>query len=570
MYLKVAERLADLGTRSENDHELNKAIRLTNQLCMFVILVIAPHMLLTLYYRSVWATLVQLGAIVHLSLAIYLNSRHYHNAAKFLALVVGNGHIFNMVLILGLECGVYFYFAPAIIAPLFFFTYKEIRYTLSFALFTILLAVTSQFLGREVAGAAHFFPIVDAPAPLLKFFFYFSVTGALATVFGFVYYFYNESNRYEDSLNDANRQLVAELAERKKAEEAAESASQAKSVFLANMSHELRTPLHGIIGYARTLVKSVGLTESQRENVDLIRRNGVGLLGRLNDILDFTRIEAETLTLNMSEFALVSLLNQLSTSARGKAAQKGLGFSCEIETDVPRMVRGDQKRLRQVLMYLLENAVRYTRHGEVGLHVSVPGGKTSVVKGAPTVQGEEGGDKPHTRNVHFTVRDTGPGIPPSRLEGIFQPFQQEDPHTVKAGGAGLGLSLSQRLAFLMGGRIHVESVVGRGTLFWFDLDLPVADTPASQTPHESGTAEAETMVPEEVLRRDVAGLPPACLAKLKQASMGADFMALPEIIEQVREHRPALADVLEPLVEDFRYDEILAIVQLADSDGRTS
>jgi signal transduction histidine kinase len=570
MLLRLAERLAGLGTRPENDHKLNQAIRLTNQLCMFVILVIAPHMLLTLYYRSVWATLVQLGAIVHLSLAIYLNSRHYHNSAKILALVVGNAHVFNMVLILGIECGVYFYFAPAIIAPLFFYRYKEIRYTLSFALFTILLAVAAQFLGREAASAAHFMPIVDAPAPLLKFFFYFSVIGALATVFGFVYYFYNESNRHEDSLEEANRQLVAELAERKKAEETAELASRAKSVFLANMSHELRTPLHGIIGYARTLEKSDGLTEAQCENVDVIRRNGEQLLGRLNDILDFTRIEAETLTLNTSEFALVSLLDQLATAARGKAARKGLGFSCEIETEVPRVVRGDQKRLRQVLTYLLENAARYTRHGEMRLHVSVPGGNTSDVKEAPIVRGEEGGTKPHTRSVRFTVEDTGPGIPPDRLEGIFQPFQQEDPHTLRAGGAGLGLSLSQRLASLMGSRIHVESVMGRGTTFWFDLDLPIAETPAAQAPRESGTAGAETRVPEEVLRRAVAGLPPACLAKLKQASVGADFMALPEIIDQVREHQPALADVLEPLVEDFRYDEILVIVQLADSARRRS
>lgn len=207
MIRSVMRHLVGLGTRPENDPKHNQKIRLVNQICLFVILIITPHMLLTLYYRATWPTLVQLGAILHLSIAIYLNSRHHFNLARILALVVGNMHIGNMALILGHECGVYFYFSAAIIAPLFFYTYKEAAYTLFFASFTILLAVMTQFLGSDYAPLAGVIPLVQVPPALLTVFFYFSVAGSLATVFAFVFYFYNESSRFEESLAEANREL---------------------------------------------------------------------------------------------------------------------------------------------------------------------------------------------------------------------------------------------------------------------------------------------------------------------------------------------------------------------------
>ncbi len=196
------ERLIGLGTQPQKDPKRNHIIRLINNICLFVILLITPHMVLTLYFRSILATLVQLAAILALALTLYLNSRHHFNLVRIISLLVGNFHIFNMVLILGIDSGVYFYYSAAIIAPLFFYTSKEFKYILFFMPLTIVLAVLVQFLLPD------FDPIVHAPKALLTFFFYFSVIGSLIIVFVFVLHFYHESNRFEESLKEANQKLI--------------------------------------------------------------------------------------------------------------------------------------------------------------------------------------------------------------------------------------------------------------------------------------------------------------------------------------------------------------------------
>ena len=312
------------------------------------------------------------------------------------------------------------------------------------------------------------------------------------------------------------------------AKEAAEAANRAKSVFLANMSHGLRTPLHGILGFAQRLKQGTALTETQQQSIDIIYRNGEQLLRLLNDILDFVKIEANTLELHPSQFALLSVLAQLADMTRLNVEQKGLTFAYDAPADLPHFVYGDQKRLRQILVNLLGNAVKYTQHGGVTFRVA-----------------------------QFSISDTGIGISPEQLEGIFQPFQQADPYRLQEGGTGLGLALSQHLAVLMGSCIHVKSVVGQGTTFWFDVELPIDESSLAQVSSEHPLAGEKMLPTEHLLRRAAA----EWLTQIKQAAKRADFILLSSVIAQIREQDAALAVALAQLAEDFEYDEILALIQ---------
>ena len=262
------------------------------------------------------------------------------------------------------------------------------------------------------------------------------------------------------------------------AKEAAEAASRAKSTFLANMSHELRTPLHGILGFAQILKQDVALTERQQQSADIIYRNGEHLLTLLNDVLDFTKIETRMFELRPEQFALPSLLRQLVDMAQLNAEHKGLSFAHDVPHDLPQIVFADQKRLRQILMNLLGNAVKFTQQGEVTFKV------TDVGNG----------------DFKFEISDTGLGIPPEQLESIFQPFQQADPYKLQEGSSGLGLAISQRLLKMMGSQLQVTSrTEGQGSTFYFDIELPVIKVLTSQgasapltTPEKSPDAGASS------------------------------------------------------------------------------
>lgn len=194
------------AVRPQDGSKHDKMSRLLNRICLFVILVITPHMLLTLYYGSMLATLMQLGSMLALCFPIYLNTIKLFNLARISAILIGNIHILNMSLILGLGGGTHYYFSAAIIGPLFFYTFKEWRYIVFFSSVTVVLALLVQFIGTN------FEPIAEIPDALLTSFLYFSVFGSILTTLMFVYYFYNESNRYEKSLREVNRRLL-ELSE---------------------------------------------------------------------------------------------------------------------------------------------------------------------------------------------------------------------------------------------------------------------------------------------------------------------------------------------------------------------
>lgn len=250
----------------------------------------------------------------------------------------------------------------------------------------------------------------------------------------------------------ANQKLLVLNEQIKEKALVADNANNAKSAFLANMSHELRTPLNSILGFSQILLQSTEINSNDKEHISFINKSGEHLLSIINDILDLSKIEARKLELYKTKFSLHALILTISKMLEIKAIEKGLGFEVNLSPDLPNIILADEQKLKQILLNLLSNAIKYTEKGEILLSALVTAKQTNKIK------------------VLFSIKDTGRGINKANQDTIFIPFSQINSGAYVQ-GTGLGLSITKSLILMMGGQIHLESEIGKGSIFSFEIEL---------------------------------------------------------------------------------------------------
>ncbi|HEX5338626.1 MAG TPA: YfiR/HmsC family protein, partial [Gallionella sp.] len=351
---------------------------------------------------------------------------------------------------------------------------------------------------------------------------------------------YRQKKVANTQLTEKKAQLEEAALQLVEAKEAADAANQAKSMFLASMSHELRTPLNGILGYTQSLLRGDVLGEKQVAGLNIIQQSGEHLLSLIDGLLDHAAIEANKFELIESDIALDPFLSSIIGMIRVRAEQKNIAFTCDAGSDLPAVVRGDEQRLRQVLINLLANAVKFTDNGEVILRVRMA---------APT-------------RIRFEIQDSGVGIAADQLANIFLPFEQTGELQRRAGGSGLGLAISHNLVRLMGGDIRVESRPGAGSIFSFEIEIGVVqsghaglDAAALAARAETRAAQATPMLPAPP-RRELDALHALALrGSMRDVMLYADPLA-----EADPRYQPFVAQ-LRRLAQSFQTKALLGLIE---------
>ena len=368
------------------------------------------------------------------------------------------------------------------------------------------------------------------------------------------------------------------LIQQQEAKQKAEVAHRSKSHCLALISHELRTPLNAILGFAQVLMRDPQLTPNQREQLGAIAHSGEHLFALLTDILDLSKVEAGGAVLKAESFDLYDALNQLEEMFQGKAIAKGLQLLIDYDATLPRYIYADQGKLRQVLINLVSNAIKFTRTGRIIVRVKLEDlrqrdsatslGRQEAIR-LPELAGPQAGENAQkvggkkrnqllspvpcplspapifcAHSLLFEVEDTGPGIAAGELSDLFQPFVQTAAGLRSQEGAGLGLAISQKLIELMGGTITVESVLGEGALFRFNIQAGLPQSLPLDT---------------EALYAALASMSGAWLSNLQQAALSAREKRLFDLIEQIPAEYGLLNQVLTQWVNTLQFDQIVEL-----------
>jgi len=346
----------------------------------------------------------------------------------------------------------------------------------------------------------------------------------------------------------------------KKAKEAAEAANRAKTIFLANMSHELKTPLNAIIGFSKSLAEDKHLSLQCRKDLEAIHSSGKHLFVLINDLLEISKVESDTIKMSNKICNISLLINELKRMFRLKAEQKGLLLTVNVSPDLPELIMVDENKFRQILINLLSNAIKFTDKGEVCCRISL------------TQNNNQKALLDNQYIIHVEIEDTGIGIAPDELDKLFKPFVQLSAGEKSQQGTGLGLSISRKYIQLMGGDIGVKSKPNQGTIFWFTICVNKADSANTNTIQqgqviklESGQSDiynkSSDIYPKSILTKEAISTLPANLIKdLKEATSSFDPTNIYKIIGQIRKIDTSIADALENYVYNFEYNKILEIL----------